>query len=123
MEIYMDENGGFAKEPATAEELCEWARAFQKSYFPDCDVPGMEIAINVSPDIQYPSVYYPEIKTIHISERITHFHELAKIAILHEMIHIKLYAENNDADTGHGVRFQAELQRLMFRERAYDRLL
>jgi hypothetical protein len=29
------------------------------------------------------------------------------------MIHVKLYAENKDADDKHGKRFQAEMQRLI----------
>jgi hypothetical protein len=69
-----------------------------------------------------PSVYFPEKILIAISERITPFHELAKIALLHEVIHVKLYAENEDADEAHGKRFQAEMQRLIAAG-AYNNLL
>jgi SprT-like family len=47
---------------------------------------------------------------------------MAKIALLHEMIHLKLYIENGDPGEDHGPRFRSELTRLM-KEGAYDRLL
>ena len=122
MQLYMDENGKFRREPATNEELAGWAMAFQHKYFPGFDVPGMEIAIDVEESPRAPSVYYPEKKLIAISKHIMPFHELAKIALLHEMIHVKLYAENQDADEAHGARFQTEMNRLM-EMGAYSQLL
>jgi hypothetical protein len=122
MELYMDEKGEFRKGPATKEDLATWATAFQQRYFPGFDVPGMQIAIDVEQSPRAPSVYYPEKKLIAISQQITPFHELTKIALLHEMIHVKLYAENQDADEAHGARFQEEMNRLMGMG-AYSQLL
>ena len=122
MQLYMDENGKFRREPATNEELAGWAMAFQHKYFPGFDVPGMQIAIDVEESPRAPSVYDPAKKLIAISKHIMPFHELAKIALLHEMIHVKLYAENQDADEAHGARFQTEMNRLM-EMGAYSQLL
>jgi len=122
LQFSMDEHGNIVKEPATDKDLAAWATALQAKYFPGFDAPGMNIAIDVERHPRGPSVYFPEKNLIAISERITPFHELAKIALLHEMIHVKLYAENKDADEAHGERFQAEMQRLITAG-AYNNLL
>ena len=41
------------------------------------------------------------------------FIELAKIAILHELVHSKLHKQNGDPDEAEGQRFQAEIKRLL----------
>lgn len=122
MQFSMDEHGNIVKEPATSDDLTLWATALQAKYFPGFDASEMQVAVDVEPHPRGPSVYFPEKNLIAISERITPFHELAKIALLHEMIHVKLYAENKDADEAHGERFQAEMQRLIA-EGAYNNLL
>lgn len=118
----MDEHGNIVKEPATNDDLALWATALQAKYFHGFDASNMRVAIDVEPHPRGPSVYFPEKNSIAISERITPFHELAKIALLHEMIHVKLYVEYKDPDEAHGQRFQAEMQRLIS-EGAYNNLL
>ena len=100
MQISMDEHGNFVKEPATNDDLALWATALQAKYFPGFEASGMQVAIDVELHPRGPPVYFPERNLIAISERVTPFHELATIALLHEMIHVKLYAENKDARLG-----------------------
>jgi len=117
----MDENGEMMREPISQAELCQFAESYQRTYFPQFD-PQVTIAINTHPDFLRSAAFDPITKVIHISKVITPFHEISKIALLHEMIHVNLLEENGDADRKHGARFKAEVRRL--RERgAYDLLL
>ena len=120
---YADENLKLVREPVTQEDLCAWASDFHKRYFSGGPAPDIKIALNTNLDFRWPGAFDPTDMTIHISERLAPFHELAKISLLHEMIHVKLYLENRDADIKHGARFRAEQRRLMEKERAYDELL
>lgn len=119
---FADENMNLVPEPADENDLSAWGNAFQTRYFPGFDVPGMKVCVNSSPDFRVPAKYYPEVKQIEIAKAITPFHELAKIALLHEMVHVKLHLKHNGADWGHEAEFKEELRRLM-REGAYDDLL
>ena len=60
---------------------------------------------------------------IHIAERITPFENMTKIALLHEMVHVKLHLANKrGAGEDHGAAFRSEIKRLM-EAGAYDSLL
>ncbi len=121
MEYYIDDDGTMAREPITVEELCKRADHFTASYFPSVEL-DLKIALNTHSRFARAAAFDPTTMTIHISQHLARFHELAQIALLHEMVHVKLYSENNDPDAQHGQRFQAEIQRLK-ESGAYDRLL
>jgi len=121
MEYYIDDDGTIAREPITVEELCKRADQFTARYFPSVDL-DLKVALNTHPMFARAAAFDPTTMTIHISERLAPFHELAQIALLHEMIHVKLYSENHDPDAQHGERFQAEIRRLK-EGHAYDQLL
>lgn len=120
-EFYLDDDWNMVKAPVTPEDIARWATAYQKKYFPDCQ-PDVKIFVNESPKFYGAGCFVPDEMAIHISGNIAPFEGLTKIALLHEMIHIKLHADNGDPDENHGPRFKAEVKRLMS-EGAYDNLL
>jgi len=120
-EYYLDDDWNLVKAPATNSDLSGWANFFQQRYFPGCE-PNVSIAVNVDPKFPGAAAFDPTTMMIHIAERVTPLENMAKICLLHEMIHVKLFMENGDADEAHGVRFKAEVKRLQ-REGAYDNFL
>jgi predicted transcriptional regulator len=122
-EFYLDEDLNVAVSPITNSDVSSWANHFQKRYFSACEA-AIEVAINTNTKFQKAAAFDPATMVIHISQKLTQFRSLAKIALLHEMIHVKLYLENDlkDGDKEHGARFKAELKRLV-EEGAYDPLL
>jgi hypothetical protein len=120
-EYYLDEDWNLVKAPATAADLSNWANAFQQKYFPGCE-PNVTVTVNINPKFGGAAAFEPATMTIHISERVAPLENVAKICLLHEMVHVKLYMENQDADEAHGPRFQAEIKRLIQAE-AYDNLV
>ena len=56
--------------------------------------------------------FVPEENKIHIHPSLAAFSKLAKIAILHELIHSKLHKQN-EPDAAEGQRFQAEVKKLL----------
>jgi hypothetical protein len=120
-EYFLDDDWNLVKAPATNSDLATWANVFQQMYFPGCE-PNITITVNMNPKFGGAAAFDPTTMTIHVAERITPLENLAKICLLHEMIHVKLYAENRDADENHGRRFKAEIDRLT-RAGAYDALL
>jgi hypothetical protein len=118
---YLDDGWNLVKAPATHQDLSNWANYFQEQYFPGCE-PGIDLVINTNPNFQGASAFEPGEMRIHVWDRILPLESLTKIAILHEMIHVKLYAENGDADEKHGPRFKSEIYRLQ-QAGAYDALL
>jgi SprT-like family len=120
-EYYLDEDWNLVKVPATANDLCQWATIFQQKYFSDCN-PNVTVAVNTNPKFMGAAAFDPTTMTIHISERVTPLESVAKVCLLHEMVHIKLFMENKDPDEKHARRFRAEIKRLMLAG-AYDRLL
>lgn len=120
-QYYLDEDWNLVQASATATDLSTWANTFQQRYFPGCD-PSVSVAVNTNPKFTKVAAFDPTTMTIHISERIVPFHDIAKICVLHEMIHVNLYTQNKDADKAHGARFKAEIKRL-FNAGAYENLL
>jgi hypothetical protein len=120
-QYYLDEDWNLVKAPATASDLSAWANAFQQEYFPEC-VPNVLVAVNTNTNFGGTAAFEPNSMTIHISERVTPLENVAKICLLHEMVHVKLYTENKDADEAHGIRFKAEIKRLI-EAGAYDNLV
>jgi hypothetical protein len=84
----------------------------------------VEIAVNTHPKFGGAACFDPTSMTIHIAERITPLENIAKVALLHEMIHVKLYVQDGIKDAGEkrGATFKAEVKRLMDAG-AYDGLL
>jgi hypothetical protein len=120
LEFELDEEGeNFVLAPATVEELCGWANDFQKRFFHNLKT---DMKIVVSPEINGLACFDYTKNAIYITNAVLSFRKTSKIALLHEMIHINLYAENADADPKHGHRFQAEIDRL-FNSGAYKGLL
>lgn len=115
----MDENGNIVKEPATVQDFCNWANAYQPKYFTG-QMPAIQIAI--IDDSGGVACFAPDNKTAYIEKAITRSHKFSKIALLHEMVHINLWQENGDADQNHGERFMAQIKRLIDAG-AYDKLL
>jgi hypothetical protein len=118
---YLDDSWNLVKAAPTHQDLSNWANYFQVRYFHGCE-PGVDLIINTNPNFQGASAFEPSEMRIHIWDRILPLESLTKIAILHEMIHVRLFAENGDADENHGPRFKAEIQRLQ-QAGAYDALL
>lgn len=121
MEFFIDENGEMVREPITTDELCHFANAFQRAYFPMSD-PDVDVCLCNEPGFLKAAAFDHTQKTIFISERLAAFHELAKVALLHELIHVNLFTDNGDVDKEHGERFIAEIRRLRDMG-AYDPLL
>src|SRR5258708_15673647 len=110
-EYYLDDDWNLVKAPATNAEISGWANSFQQKYFPGCE-PNVTITVNVNPKFGGAAAFDPTTMTIHVAERVTPLESLAKICLLHEMIHVKLYMENKDADEAHGPRFKAAIKHL-----------
>jgi hypothetical protein len=121
-EYYLDEDWNMVKAPMTMQDLANWACFFQNKYFPDVEA-DVQVGINTNPKFQGAACFEPERMMIHIAECITPFENMAKIALLHEMVHVKLHLANKeDAGEDHGEAFKSEIKRLM-EAGAYDSLL
>src|SRR5579863_2224959 len=115
----MDPEGEIVKEPATVQDLSNWANFYDRQYFGG-NSPEIKIAIDCS--IGAGGCFMPDNETICIPKDLTPFEKPCRIVLLHEMVHIKLGAENGDYDEAHGEKFQSEITRL-WRNGAYRNLL
>ncbi len=115
----MDENGNMRRDPISVDELCKWAEAYQKTYFPRHN-PECEILI--VDDAGGPACYDHLTKTMHIEKAATISEKMSRILLLHEMVHINFIEGGQDPDENHGIRFQSEIKRL-FAAGAYSKLL
>lgn len=121
-EFYLDDDWNVVKAPMSMQDISQWANLYQKRYFPDV-MPPVTITINTHPDFGGAACFDSTEMMIHIAERITPLENMTKIALLHEMIHVKLHTEGtDDGREEHGTRFKAEVKRLM-QAGAYDDLL
>ena len=122
-EFYLDEDWNLVKAPMTMEGLASWANFYQQKYFPGVE-PNVSVAINTNPKFEGAACFDPSTMMIHIAERITPLEKMTRIALLHEMVHVKLYLEDGKHHAGedHGERFKDEIKRLMDAG-AYDGLL
>lgn len=89
--------------------LKAFMRTYQQRYFRSI----REVADLVVAPLDGPSCFIPDNNTIHVHPAVAPFSRLAKIAILHELIHSKLHKQNGDPDEAEGPRFQAEVKRLL----------
>ncbi|MGA7463322.1 MAG: SprT-like domain-containing protein [Candidatus Korobacteraceae bacterium] len=120
-EYYLDEEWNMVKAPMTTQDLASWANFFQKKYFPDVEA-DVQVGINTNSKFQGAACFEPERMMIHIAQAITPFENMAKIALLHEMVHVKLQLLFNKEDADHGKAFKSEIKRLI-EAGAYDSLL
>ncbi len=121
-EYYLDEDWNMVKAPMTMLDLASWANFFQKKYFPDVEA-DVQVGINTNPKFQGAACFEPERMMIHIAQAITPFENVAKIVLLHEMVHVKLHLSNKgNAGEDHGEAFKWEIKRLI-EAGAYDSLL
>ena len=104
----MDSTGAIVSE-MHATLLKAFMRTYQQRYFRAV----REVADLVIAPLDGPGSFMPADNTIHIHPSVAPFSRLAKIVILHELIHSKLHKQNGDADTAEGSRFQAEVKRLL----------
>jgi hypothetical protein len=117
-EYYLDDDWNLVAAPASKDDISRWANAYQQRFFPEPE--NVEIA--VLENLKGVACFVPEKRLIAISRDITLFHSLTRIALLHEMIHVKLHDENGNPDEAHGARFKAEIERLI-KAGAYSDLL
>jgi hypothetical protein len=115
----MDENGNMPRDPISVDELCKWAEAYQKAYFPRHNP---ECKILIADDAGGPACFEHTTKIMYIETAATISEKLSRILLLQEMIHINFIEDRQDPDESHGVRFQAEVKRL-FAAGAYSKLL
>jgi hypothetical protein len=115
----LDEHGVFVPEPATVADLIAWADIFQHHF----GVNALDVKIGIDNDLRSAAALFPgDPVHIFINVAILPFHDLCKISLLHEMIHLHLWIENGDADVKHGARFKGWVKRLMDRG-VYEGLL
>jgi hypothetical protein len=114
-----DENLNLRLDPITAEELSVWANAYDRQYFGSL---APKIEIEIVEDAGGPACFVPLLNRIRIEKATTISEKFTRIALLHEMIHVRLAAENGDPDEHHGIRFQKEIERL-YQAGAYRKLL
>src|SRR5215472_592548 len=74
--------------------LKAFMRTYQQRYFRST----REVADLVVVALDGAARFVPEENKIHVHPSVTSFSKLAKIAILHELIHSKLHKQNGDAD-------------------------
>jgi hypothetical protein len=115
----MDEKGNIRRDLISAEELCAWADAYQKAFFPRHD-PKCDILI--VDNAGGPACFDHTTKIMYIEKAATVSEKLSRILLLHEMIHVNFIEDGQDPDQDHGFRFQAEVKRL-FAAGAYSKLL
>ena len=122
-EFRLDDDMNLVKAPMSKEDLSMWANFYQKKYFPNA-APAVTITVNTNDKFQGAACFDPTDMIIHVAERITPFENLAKIVLLHEMIHVNLHHGMGDGEEGdhHGEQFKTEIKRLMTAG-AYDNLL
>ena len=89
--------------------LRAFMRTYQQRYFRST----REVADLVLVALDAPARFVPEENKIHVHPSVAPFSKLAKIAILHELIHSKLHKQNGDPDGAEGQRFQAEVKKLL----------
>lgn len=97
-------------------ELAEFALSqiltrLVKDYFPHIGpIPRLEVR-DASKD--GPAWLNAIERIIYIDERVAHFQKkIARILMLHELIHYSLYLENGDPDEAESKRFEKELTRI-----------
>jgi hypothetical protein len=115
----MDENGNIRRDRISVDELCKWAEAYQKAYFPRRNP---ECKILIVDNAGGPACFDHTTKIMYIESTATTSEKLSRILLLHEMIHINFIDEGQDPDENHGYRFQEEVKRL-FVAGAYSKLL
>jgi hypothetical protein len=89
--------------------LKAFMRTFQKRYFRAMP----EVADLIVAPLEDAASFLPNENKIQIHPALAPFPKLARIVILHELIHCKLYKENGDADAAEGPRFQTEVKKLL----------
>jgi hypothetical protein len=114
-----DENLNQRLGPITTDELSGWANAYDREYFESL---APKIEIEIAEDAGGPACFVPSMNRIRIEKTTTISEKFTRIALLHEMIHVRLRAENGDPDEHHGIRFQREIERL-YQAGAYKKLL
>lgn len=122
LEFHTDFDGEMVKAPATIEEMIRWSAEYQELYFPQNRIEGI---VDISESLKAAACCTPVPNApggIVISSELTGFQGLTRIAILHELIHLNLFAENGDSDELHNERFTREVKRLLAAG-AYDSLL
>jgi len=119
-EYSMDENGEIFKDPATSDDLSKWANEYHEKYFSGTPEPTIKTAFTSEPG--QAGCFIPAHGSVLIPQALAGFEKACRIVLLHEMVHIRLFLENGDADPEHGDRFKAEINRL-FSSGAYGNLL
>jgi hypothetical protein len=104
----MDSTGALVSEMHEAL-LKAFMRTYQQRYFRSVRA---VIDLVIAP-LEGPARFVPEENKIQIHPSVAPFSKLAKIVILHELIHSKLHKQNGDADEAEGARFQVEIKRLL----------
>jgi hypothetical protein len=121
--FYMDDDMNIIKAPATKDDLCGWANEYDLAYFDGLmakQEPGVDIAI--VDDVGGTAGFGPENRILYFEKAIVGSEKFCRIAMLHELIHIKLFATTGDADENHGLAFKTERKRL-WDAGAYEDLL
>lgn len=88
--------------------LKAFMRTYQQRYFRST----REVIDLVIAPLDGTACFKPGENTIQIHPALTPFSKLAKIAILHELIHSKLHKQG-EPDEAEGQRFQAEVKKLL----------
>src|ERR1035437_1905045 len=86
----MDENGNISRDHISVDELCKWAEAYQKEYFPRHN-PECEILI--VDNVGGPACFDHTTNIMYIETAATISEKLSRILLLHEMIHVNFIEE------------------------------
>jgi len=116
----MDGTGALRLDPATEKDLSDWANVYQEKFFKGWPEPF--VTIRIIDDTGGIACFDTNSKAAFVERPICASHKFAKIALLHEMVHINLFTKYGDPDKDHGFRFKSEINR-MIQEGAYENLL
>jgi hypothetical protein len=104
--------------PVTERQMLLWVRDYEKLYFS-----GRRIVLSVKIQPKFPDyASYGLFGVVDISDEVIRSPKLARILLLHELVHGKLFLDTRNSEITHGAKFQAEVKRLI-RAGAYDNIL
>jgi hypothetical protein len=98
----------------TVQDLCRWANEYDLKYFDGLVAklePGIDIAI--VDDTGGTACFGLDNRTLYFEKAITGSEKFCRIAMLHELVHVKLFVTTGDPDENHGPTFKKEINRIL----------